>query len=701
MTTSAPPKAESTMLYKRFMLQEAIKDIGAAVTQGILSNSAACDLAAAGESTRTSAAKTATGNNNSGNAGAQRPLDRMAYISATERMRKLQEGSKQMKRLFQEFTQMSDKSVGHGGEAAVAARATASREVFVRECGLEGNYDPIPTVDPSNPHNGQRRMQNAPEEVNKQLQPLLNMLLSIQALRKAPRFDYEKSLREQKQRGTSSLAAQHMHLIVKRLEESISNAVETIRAQASSKPVSSQAVKDVSQWPVDLLRIMTDTMNQKTMEMLTEAGREQLRRITFDVEELQHDQQQAVTDGDMQKSEQLYFEQTTLLETMKPQFTELEQIIERYKKERGEAVQESLKQFQKNFRQLLTTSIRREERDKRLTDGDTEKLTEKRSLVQKARKDQKANFTFYVQEWEKLFDTNVEQQAACYRAMEELERRIHQLSAEQAVLIADRVDKVNMERERALDAAAFFYFCDQRNKSSKESAQSSQSSVDTLKEVGQALEFSANQFDMYLKECIIDHSDAELLAIRQQKLAQFRQLYLTLGDLQFKKARHAEEIEKKIEYYSLQQEIAMDTLNPKAKEYSQAKKKWQCVKDEIGQQLNVLEQKSEREAADFKPTEVLLIKAGVTFKHPVEELREKNTIREQKLLEYKQLMDAKVEEQKEEQQKRGGAASSREDDDELMMKTNRSLSMSGSRSLRLQSSEEKKKPPPVAAKKRM
>eukprot|EP00796_Vickermania_ingenoplastis_P011888 gene11888-8173_t len=694
--SAATKVQDNTILYKRFMVQEAIKDVGAAVTQGVLSNSAACDLLSPSDSTRLGGLSKPSPSSAAGSSGGMKALERMAYISAGDRLRKLQEGAKQVKRLFQDFTQLSDKSLSYGGEAAVAARATASKDVFVRECGLEAGEGLKPVSEAA-----KKLVAQGPVEVDKQLAPLQQILNNIKALRKQPRFDYEKTLREAKQKGgASSMAAQHTHLLVKRLEETISDAISSIRSHANIKPVGPQVIKDISLWPADLLRILNDALNQKPLEALTEAGREQLRRIAFDVEELQHDQQQAVTDGDMQKSEQLYFEQTMLLETMKPQFAELEGVMEKYKKEKGETFRDSLKMFQKNFRQLLTAAVRREEKDKKQTDNDADKLTDKRSLVQKARKDQKANFQLYVSEWEKLFDTNVEQQIACFRAMEELERRIHHLAAEQAILIADRVEKVNVERERALDAAAFFYFCDQRTKNTKDAAQTAQTAVETLKEVGAAIEFSITQFEQYLKECVIDHTDEELLALRQEKLNQFRQLYLTLGDLQFKKARHAEEIEKKIEYYSLQQEVAMDTLNPKAKEYSQAKKKWQSVQDEIKQQLSVLEQKSEKEAQDFKPTEQLLIKSGVNFKHPVDELNEKNAIRQQKLLEYKELMDAKVEEQ----HKKNGPIPIR-DDDEVMLaekaRGTRTPSLSTSKSVSvLQSSEEKKKPLSASASKR-
>lgn len=717
--------ADNTLLYKRYMLQESLKDVGMAVTQGILSNSWPCileDDASRPVSKQSAKATAKASSAAAAAAGVQQSLDTMAYISALDRLRRLTDGTAQIKRLFQEFTALTEKSVTVGGEAAVKARAAASREVFVRECGLEmgGTATELASVtsDDSTATKGGKGKPATPvvtnkprsaADVDKQLQPIQALLRTIRGLKKLPQFEYEKVVRDA--RGSTSSAPQLMPLVVKRLETTMEEAMDIIRRSANSEtPVNASVSKSISQWPVDFLRILTDILNMKPLESLTESGREQLRRITFDVEELQHDQQQAVTDGDMQKSEQLYFEQTTLLETMKVPFNELEAVIDHYKTERGTNVLDSLRLYQKNFRLLVATAVKREEKGKREIAGDSDKLVDKRSVVETCRKEQKAAMLLYLTEWERLFDQNVEQQTACFRAIDELEQRIQHLSAEQQLLIRDRIEKVNVERERALDSAAFYYFVDQRLKSSQDVGKSAESSVTVLKEVGASLEFGISRVEQFLKECVTDHSEEALLALRKEKLEQFRQLYLTLGDLSFKKSRHAEEIHKKIEYYTIQQEIAMDTLNPKAKEYSQAKKRWQTIEEEVEQQIHVLGEKSEKEAADFKPTELLLIKQGVSFKHPVEELRERNEVRNQKLLEYQQLMDSKVAEQKQKTaggQKQGGSEAAAaitsnpmyEEDEVLMAERARATSIS-SRSVAPLSSVESSSKSKAAAKKK-
>merc|ERR1712093_927552 len=88
----------------------------------------------------------------------------------------------------------------------------------------------------------------------------------------------------------------------------------------------------------------------------------------------------------------------------------------------------------------------------------------------------------------------------------------------------------------------------------------------------------------------------------------------------------------------IQQELAMETFNPKAKEFSEAKKALMAVRDEMQSQVQVLADKATLHIEAFKPTEEALIDAGKDFVHPAQELQQMNERRKQKLLEYNKLM---------------------------------------------------------------
>lgn len=667
------------VLYQRFMLQEAIKDVSQAVTKGILSNSAPCDY---NLSTNTTHAATPSRAPSSGN--------RLAYISAMERMKKAKEGSKQIRKLLEDFAALSEKSTTVGGPVAVAARAAASKELFMTECELE-DEDVAKQGEGACNEASEAEKMNANKEtlqaMRKEITPLKNVLKDLQQIRRSPGFQFEAKLQESKTgKPPSSSSANYLHLIVKRLEQTLEDILQVLEGTGSptsstsgnvvrtaaspdsphspsfvsSNPpvlIRPQVLRDINMWPQQFVQVLNQIASIKPLDVLTEPKREELRRITFDVEELQHEQEQAVTDGDMQKSEQLYFEQTNLLDSMKPCFEELENIIQKFKAERGEGMRTSLRLYKQNFAPQFASAVAREEKAKSRKDGDRGRLSNRRSVIEKARREQQANLTAYVVEWEKIFDQNVRQMAVCFQAIDELEKRIANIAAEQAILVEDRIEKINIERERALDAAAFFHFCDSRQKEVQAAQKNVDVSAQILKDVGSAIEYGVSQLDNFLSTCVKNHAQEQLLQLQKDKLEQFRQLYITLGDLHFKKSRSADEIDKRIEYYGFQQEVAMDALNPKAKEYSQARKKWVMVKEELENQLRALEEKSKQEAAAFEPTATLLLENGVEFTHPVEELARRNKVREQKLLEYKELMEEKVEEQRKREQALRDAAS--------------------------------------------
>ncbi|GET85825.1 paraflagellar rod protein, putative [Leishmania tarentolae] len=388
-----------------------------------------------------------------------------------------------------------------------------------------------------------------------------------------------------------------------------------------------------------LIHKLRDLLSKATLEEMDENTREKLRRMKFDAEELQQAQAQAITNGDMQHSEELYYEQASLAEAMEGPFEELEQLILKYKEVYVDApLARVLEQ-----RDLLTTRLTRmiEEHASKLSEValDVERVKEKRRAVAQARHRQRSNMTTYNHSWKKAWQTNSDQQMACYRAMEQLEKQLSDLQQAQSFLVDDWISHIAQERQREEDAAAFACFADARAAALAETQRNLQAVVEGLRQYSGAVEFSCHHVEAFVREVLQDNIRHTQVTLRKDRLEQFRALYLTLGDLRFKKARSTEEIEKKIEYYKLQQEVAMDTLNPKAKEFSKAKKRYEAAKAEAQKQVDELDQRSRLQLERFRPTEKLLREAGVNFVSPEEELARRTQQRSQKLLEYQQLLE--------------------------------------------------------------
>ncbi|KAG5511456.1 hypothetical protein JKF63_07419 [Porcisia hertigi] len=388
-----------------------------------------------------------------------------------------------------------------------------------------------------------------------------------------------------------------------------------------------------------LIRQLEELLSKPVLEEVGENTREKLRRMKFDVKEMQQAQAEAIASGDMQHSEELYYEQTSLAESMAEPYDELEAKMVEY----GETcISAPLKNLLKQ-RDALTTWLTHtiEENSKKLSevDQDVNRVKEKRRAVAQARRTQRDNMSTYQHCWKKEWQKNSDQQMDCYRAMEQLEKQLLDLQKAQILLVDDWISRVSQERQREEDAAAFACFADARASSLAETQRNLQAVVDGLREFNRGVDFTCGHTEAFAREVLQGHLSESQLALRKDRLEQFRILYFTLGDLRFKKMRNAEEIQKKVEYYALQQEVAMDVLNPKAKEFSRAKQRWESAKAEAQAQIEALDRRSQLQLEAFRPTENLLRQSGVDFVSPEEELARRMQQRSQKLLEYQQQME--------------------------------------------------------------
>ncbi|CAC9444047.1 paraflagellar rod protein [Leishmania donovani] len=431
------------------------------------------------------------------------------------------------------------------------------------------------------------------------------------------------------------VAVQHMQDSLTALQARFTR--DSHYASCGGQPIA--LVHQLQTWTQPLIQNLNELLSNSTLEETDENTREKLRRMKFDAEELQQAQAQAISNGDMQRSEELYYEQASLAEAMAGPYDELEAIMRKY----GEVCVDAPLTRVLEQRDLLTTRLTRviEEHTSKLSEVtlDAERVKEKRRAVAQARHRQRNNMSTYNHTWKKAWQTNSDQQMACYRAMEQLEKQLNDLQQAQSFLVDDWISHVTQERQREADAASFACFADARAAALAETQRNLQTVVDGVRQYSGAVQFSCRHVEAFVREVLRGHLSHSQVALRKDRLEQFRALYLTLGDLRFKKARNAEEIEKKIEYYTLQQEVAMDALNPKAKEFSKTKQRYEAAKAEVQKQIDQIDQRSRLQLERFRPTEQLLREAGVDFVSPEEELARRTQQRSQKLLEYQKLIE--------------------------------------------------------------
>ncbi|RNF26010.1 putative paraflagellar rod protein [Trypanosoma conorhini] len=524
-----------------------------------------------------------------------------------------------------------------GADALLASAMAEGRgDVFRAECGLEvggdelrlPDGDALSTATPTVPATA------TAEVVSRRLQPLQRALASTKELRQIQQYSQLLAAA-----GKGDALAEAVPTLVKGLQAALEESLRILEHGYATCARSTDDITAWGEWTQPLLRLLGNTLRVAPLERATEEPQERLRRAAFDVKEKQREQEDAVTDGDMVRSEHLYFEATALLEGMRPLYDKLEQVIEAYKKEAAEGPLQQLRtQSTELTSNLAPAMIAREEHLKRRCTADIERLADRREAVRSARNAQRASFSVQMVEWDKLFQLNRQQQDACLQAIEELEQRLRQLTEERTFLVEDRLEAMTQERQREEDAVAFMAFADRQEDVLRRTLLYVEQSLHCAHGISEAVRSGYRHLNRHLQDVVLQGAETRLLEVRKERLEHFRSLYLTLGELQFKKERHVEELNKRIEYYHVQQELAMDTFNPKAREFSKAKKDLLEVKEKMEQQVQLISQKAAQQLEDFKPTEKLLLASGVQFRHPVEDLAEMNALRTQKLLEYHSLM---------------------------------------------------------------
>jgi len=236
-----------------------------------------------------------------------------------------------------------------------------------------------------------------------------------------------------------------------------------------------------------------------------------------------------------------------------------------------------------------------------------------------------------------LLKANKLQQDNCWQKMQELEQTLVGLGEQRHQYIQQHIKLVEEGERRKVDYQHFMEFVAQHKSLLELSIHNCELAEEATDCIDEVVSSGCNAIERRMREVEKEIEDLRI-RVHEEYLAQFRQMYLTLGDLQYKKEANIASIDEKIQGAHMQQEMLMESLNPKAKEFSQMKKDLLTTKEDLQSQVGVLREKSTLYIEAFKPTEQALIHAGREFQHPVDQLAEMNEQRRAKLVAYQQLL---------------------------------------------------------------
>eukprot|EP00759_Apiculatamorpha_spiralis_P006237 PhF_6_TR13652/c0_g1_i1/m.21902 len=364
---------------------------------------------------------------------------------------------------------------------------------------------------------------------------------------------------------------------------------------------------------------------------------EKVRRMKFEADDVSEKQGQAILEGDMRLAEQLYYQKLSILETVTQ---EQAKKIENLNEEEAHAFKEPLCRVHEVHKRSscdVTDLITFYGTLKKNADGDLRKVQSELERITNDDYNAQRQFLAAKELNSNALKENAAKHEAAIRKIDEAEKELLQLALDRGEEIRRRMSMVEAEARRRIDAQHFFEFAAQHTTLLETTIHNCEIAEEITDTIDEAISNSCKDLEKHLRQV-----ERDIESLRQEvhlaNLEGFRGFYLTLGDLLYKKERNVEEMEKKIHMAHMQQELAMETLNPRAKEFSQLKKDLAKVKEEMEVQVLSLKDRQTLCIEEYKPTEQALRIAGVPFVSPVDELADKNKARDIKLIEYHELM---------------------------------------------------------------
>jgi len=235
---------------------------------------------------------------------------------------------------------------------------------------------------------------------------------------------------------------------------------------------------------------------------------------------------------------------------------------------------------------------------------------------------------------ERFLKDNLEKQDECWRKIQDLERQLQKLGTERFEEVKRRIEENDREEKRKVEYQQFLEVVSQHKKLLEL----------TVYNCDLAIRVTGLCEEMVAEACSaikarFDRTNQELgdlrLEVHKEYLEYFRMLYLTLGNLIYKKEKKLEELDRNIRTTHIQLEFCIETFDPNAKKHSDAKKQLYMVRAQTEEELTMLKEKQAKSQEDFHPTEEALMAAGVEFQHPADEQNEEILNRRSKMIEYK------------------------------------------------------------------
>jgi len=373
-----------------------------------------------------------------------------------------------------------------------------------------------------------------------------------------------------------------------------------------------------------------------TLEGLIQSNEETIDTCTSKVEDMRAKREAAVADGEVHIAEKLCYDIIDQYEAL------LEQVIIKSSTlasagNENQVMDQVRKEYHSAVPPVLEQQRTRQGKLRNRCEEDIKKMIALREKVEEVEAATAVKVQSEREASDKVLVANGERIQIVFVKMAELEQELEQLERERHREIQKRLSEKDKDEHRKAEYAKF---------------------CSTLEVHLTPLERTIKNADLMAHACdvfeeLINSGFTEIgddlhergkllkdvkLESHKEHVEVFRAVLLELGEIIYRKERMMEELDKKIQQAHVQQELLAETFNPNARKFGEMKKSLLASRDELEEDVEELKKRAEVALTRFRPTEVALNEAGVSFIHPVTEQEHHTTAMRAKMIEFKAMV---------------------------------------------------------------
>eukprot|EP00906_Rhabdomonas_costata_P001422 RCo002385 len=412
----------------------------------------------------------------------------------------------------------------------------------------------------------------------------------------------------------------------------IDNAINKVEKIEEELRRSQLDATQLAQVPVSTLKQAEDIMNVTNIQTALSSTEEQIKTVLAQIEKTNEIQNVAMSDGEMQVAEEQMYTKVQLQERLIELIHDKYRIISKVEDENApfKKIYETQKKANQETSQMKDAKRRLKQRCE--TD-----LKHIHDAIQKADlEDAEAMKRFASQKdkSERFLRDNLEKQDECWKKIQDLERQLQKLGTERFEEFKRRIEENDREEKRKVEYQQFLEVTSQHKKLLELTVYNCDLAIrvtglteETVAEACSAIKARYDRTNQELSDLRVE--------VHKEYLEFFRMLFLTLGNLIYKKEKKLEELDRNIRTTHIQLEFCIETFDPNAKKHSDAKKQLYIVRAQTEEELGMLKDKQNKAQEEFQPTEEALVAAGIEFQHPADEQNEEVINRRSKMVEYR------------------------------------------------------------------